>query len=234
MSSSAHTSTASFTLGGPVQRRTMVVLIVMQIIGTVGVGVAPSIGVLLAGEVTDNEAWAGLARTASSLGAAFLGIPLGNLAARFGRRVALSSGWFIAAAGAALLVWAAQLSLVVPLFIGLLLIGSGSAVSLQARFAATDLAEPRRKAKSLALVVWVGTIGSVLGPNLGVPGEVISAGNRADRVRQCVPHHRDLPDRRRPHRVRDAAPRSSPAASGAHPGGTEYGTAKGADPPSPR
>ena len=156
-----------------VQRRTMRVLVMMQIIGTVGVGVAPSIGVLLAGEVTDSEAWAGLARTASTLGAALLGLPLGNLAARRGRRIALSTGWWTAAAGAAILVAAAQWSLVVPLFIGLLLIGAGSAVSLQARFAATDLAEPHHKGRSLALVVWVGTIGSVLGPNLGVPGEII-------------------------------------------------------------
>ncbi|WP_342023014.1 MFS transporter [Arthrobacter citreus] len=156
-----------------VQRRTMRVLVIMQIIGTVGVGVAPSIGVLLAGEVTQNEAWAGLARTASTLGAALLGLPLGNLAARRGRRVALASGWWTAAAGAAILVAAAQWSLVVPLFIGLLLIGAGSAVSLQARFAATDLAEPHHKGRSLALVVWVGTIGSVLGPNLGVPGEIL-------------------------------------------------------------
>ena len=156
-----------------VQRRTMRVLVLMQIIGTVGVGVAPSIGVLLAGEVTQNEAWAGLARTASTLGAALLGLPLGNLAARRGRRVALATGWWTASAGAAILVAAAQWSLVVPLFIGLLLIGAGSAVSLQARFAATDLAEPHHKGRSLALVVWVGTIGSVLGPNLGVPGEII-------------------------------------------------------------
>ncbi|MCC3295603.1 MFS transporter [Arthrobacter sp. zg-Y411] len=158
---------------GLVQRRTMRVLVVMQIIGTVGVGVAPSIGVLLAGEVTNSEAWAGLARTASTLGAALLGLPLGNLAARRGRRIALATGWRTGAAGAAILVAAAQWSLVVPLFIGLLLIGAGSAVSLQARFAATDLAEPHRKGRSLALVVWVGTIGSVLGPNLGVPGEII-------------------------------------------------------------
>lgn len=158
---------------GLVQRRTMRVLVLMQVIGTVGVGVAPSIGVLLAGEVTDSEAWAGLARTASTLGAALLGLPLGNLAARRGRRIALSTGWWTAAAGAALLVAAAQWSLVVPLFLGLLLIGAGSAVSLQARFAATDLAEPHHKGRSLALVVWVGTIGSVLGPNLGVPGEII-------------------------------------------------------------
>lgn len=156
-----------------VQRRTMIVLAAMQVVGTVGVGIAPSIGVLLAGQVTDNEAWAGLARTSSTLGAALLGLPLGNLAARRGRRVALASGWWVAAGGAGLLVAAAQWGLVVPLFVGLLLIGAGSAVSLQARFAATDLAAPRHRARSLALIVGVGTVGSVLGPNLGVPGEVI-------------------------------------------------------------
>jgi MFS family permease len=158
-----------------VQRRTLAVLIVAQVIGTVGVGVAPSIGILLASEVTGDEAMAGLARTASTLGAALFGLPLGTLAAQRGRRVALTLGWLFAAAGSALLVAAAQWSLVVPLFIGLLLIGAGSAVALQARFAATDLAEPHHKARSLALVVWVGTLGSVLGPNLGLPGEIVGA-----------------------------------------------------------
>lgn len=156
-----------------VQRRTLAVLVAMQVVGTVGVGVAPSIGVLLAGEVTNSETWAGLARTGSTLGAALLGLPLGDLAARRGRRVALATGWWTAAAGGGLLALAAQGDLVVPLFVGLLLIGAGSAVSLQARFAATDLAEPHHKARSLALVVWVGTIGSVLGPNLGVPAEAL-------------------------------------------------------------
>ena len=135
-----------------VQRRTVAVLIASQVVGTIGVGVAPSIGVLLAGEVTDNEAWAGLARTASTLGAALMGLPLGTLAARRGRRFALSLGWWLAAVGSGILVAAAQWGAVVPLFAGLLLIGSGSAVSLQSRFAATDLAEPRRRAQSLALV----------------------------------------------------------------------------------
>ena len=157
-----------------IQRRTMIVLVITQIFGTVAVGVAPSIGVLLAGEVTQNEAWAGLARTASTLGAALLGLPLGNLAARKGRRVALSFGWLLAAAGSAILVAAAQWSLIVPLFIGLLLIGAGSATGLQSRFAATDLAHPKARARSLALIVWVGTIGSVLGPNLGAPGRIVS------------------------------------------------------------
>lgn len=157
-----------------IQRRTMAVLIVTQIIGTVGVGVAPSIGVLLAGDITHSESWAGLARAGSTLGAALFGLPLGTLAARRGRRTALTTGWWTAAAGASLLVAAAQWSLVVPMFAGLLLIGAGSAVALQARFAATDLAEPRHRARSLALVVWVGTLGSVLGPNLGVPAQALN------------------------------------------------------------
>ena len=164
-------------LGSPrvaaLQRRTLAVLVVSQILGTIGVGVAPSIGVLLAGEATDSEAWAGLARVASTLGAAALGIPLGNLAARRGRRVALSAGWATAALGAAVLVAAAQWLLVVPLFAGLFLFGAGSAVTLQARFAATDLAAPRQKAGALSLVVWVGTLGMVVGPNLGAPGEIL-------------------------------------------------------------
>ncbi|QSI49403.1 MFS transporter [Thermobispora bispora] len=156
-----------------VQRRTMTVLTVMQAIGTVGVGIAPSIGVLLAGEVTGSDAWAGLARTASILGAALLGLPLGNLAARYGRRAALTAGWWTAAVGSALLVAAAQADLVVPLFLGLLSIGAGTAVSLQARFAATDLAAPQHAGRSLAQVVWAGTIGSVLGPSLGAPGRFV-------------------------------------------------------------
>lgn len=158
-----------------VQRRTMTVLMIAQIIGAIGVGVGPSLGVLLAGDVTHNEAFAGVARTATTLGAAMFGLWLGTLAAQRGRRVALGLGWWLAAAGSALLVAAAQWNLVVPLFLGLLIIGAGSATVLQARFAATDLAEPHHKARSLALVVWVGTLGSVLGPNLGAPGEYMAS-----------------------------------------------------------
>lgn len=152
----------------------MTVLVITQIIGTLGMGVAPTIGVLIASEVTQNEAWAGLARTSSTLGAALLGLPLGILAAKMGRRVALASGWWLAALGTGILVFASHYLEIVSLFIGLLLLGAGNAASLQSRFTATDLAEPRNRAKSLSLVVWVGTIGSVVGPNLGVPGQVVS------------------------------------------------------------
>ena len=164
----------------PLQRRTLAVLVVSQILGTIALGVTPSIGILLAGEVMDSEAWAGLARTSSTLGAALLGIPLGTLAARRGRRVALTTGWWTAAAGGALLVAAAQWHLVAALFLGLLLTGAGTAAGLQSRFTATDLAAPETRARSLSLVMWMGATGSVIGPNLGVPGEALGAATGLD------------------------------------------------------
>lgn len=159
----------------PVQRRTLAVLVIAQILGTISLGVSPTIGILLAEQVTADETWAGLARTSSTLGAALLGLPLGALAARHGRRVALATGWWIAAAGAGLLVAAAQHDLVIPLFLGLLMTGAGNAAALQARFTATDLATPSSRARDLSLVVWMGAIGNVLGPNIGVPGEMLGA-----------------------------------------------------------
>src|SRR5690606_28207943 len=56
--------------------------------------------------------------------------------------------------------------------IGMVLIGVGTAVNLQARFAATDLSEPGRRGRDLALIVWPTTIGAVLGPNLIQPADV--------------------------------------------------------------
>ena len=50
--------------------------------------------------------------------------------------------------------------------IGSLFVGVASAASLQARYAATDLALPEHRARSLSYVVWAATIGAVLGPNL--------------------------------------------------------------------
>lgn len=156
---------------GHLQRRSVRSLAIAQIVGSIGVGVSPSVGVLLAEQVTASEVWAGLARTGSTLGAALAGVPLATLAMRRGRRTALSLGWSIAAVGAALLIAAAQWQSIPALVVGLVLTGAGTAAQLQARFAATDLAEPAHKGRALATVVWVGSIGSILGPNLGAPGE---------------------------------------------------------------
>lgn len=157
-----------------VQRRTVRTLAVAQVIGTIGVGVLPSVGVLLAQQVTASDVWAGMGRTGSTLGAAIGALPLAALAVRRGRRVALAAGWLCAAVGAGLLVAAAQLANLPLLLCGLALAGVGIAAQYQARFAATDLADPAGKARALSAVVWIGSVGSVLGPNLGAPGGWLS------------------------------------------------------------
>ncbi|WP_235865995.1 hypothetical protein [Serinibacter arcticus] len=54
------------------------------------------------------------------------------------------------------------------------LMGTGSAVNLQARFAATDLSDATSRARDLSLVVWMSTVGAVAGPNLVRFGSPIS------------------------------------------------------------
>jgi MFS family permease len=59
------------------------------------------------------------------------------------------------------------------LLVALFFMGAGSAASLQARFAATDIPVDKKVGKDLSLVVWATTIGAVAGPNLFGPGEAV-------------------------------------------------------------
>jgi MFS family permease len=153
------------------QKRSVRLLITAQVFGSFGMGASASVGVLLTESVIADESLAGIARTALTLGAALLGVPLAYLAARRGRRVSLTAGWGLGAIGAVSLIFAAVLSNAALVVAGMLLFGAGTAAGLQTRFSSTDLALPTRRARTLSFVVWAGMFGSVLGPNLGLPGE---------------------------------------------------------------
>lgn len=157
------------------QRRTLRVLTGAQMMGSLGVGAATSMGSIIAYQVTDNEAMAGISRTVALLGAAGFGVPLAMLAVRRGRRFALSLSMLGGVAGAALQILAVAHRSLWLLIAGLLVYAVAQAGGYQARFAATDLEQHERHTRSLALVVWMSTIGTVLGPNLAAPGEVLGA-----------------------------------------------------------
>ncbi len=156
---------------GRVQRRTVGVLVAAQILGGLGFGQTLSLGALLAAHISGNEALSGLATTFVTLGAAIAAIPLSRFAALKGRRLSLTLGWAMALVGISLIVLAAYTSTFWLLLVGVGLVGAGNAGSLQARFAATDIAEPRHRARDLSIVVWATTIGGVVGPMLLTPGE---------------------------------------------------------------
>lgn len=158
-----------------VQRRTRGVLMVGQVLAGLGMGATLSIGAILAAEISGSPAFSGMAATAVTLGAALAAIPLARLARRTGRAPALATGALTAATGAVLSMAAAGLQSFPLLLLGILLIGSGTAVNLQSRFAAVDLASAATRGRDLSLVVWATTVGAVSGPNLIGPGETLGA-----------------------------------------------------------
>ena len=155
------------------QRKTIKTLTFGQILSGFGLGSTLSIGALLAADLSGTAAWSGAAATFSTLGAAFSAIPLARIANKHGRRISLAIGAAIAISGALLVITAASVRVFPLLLIALFLMGAGSAVGLQARFAATDIPDTGRTGRDLALVVWATTVGAVIGPNLFGPGEVI-------------------------------------------------------------
>ncbi|MGK5729347.1 MFS transporter [Streptomyces sp. URMC 124] len=157
-----------------VQRRTVNVLMAAQVFIGIGMGAVISSGSLLVERLTGSQAAAGFATTLVTLGAAMLSVPLAALSRARGRRAGLGTGTLIAAAGSLVVLVAAPLGWVPLAFLGLLLVGAGTAANLQSRFAATDLAEAGGRARALSLVVWSVTIGAVLGPNLSGPGAVVA------------------------------------------------------------
>lgn len=158
------------------QTRVLGTLVLAQAVGGVGVAAGIVVGALAAEELSGTAGFGGLPQTASVVGAALAAVPLGRLAARHGRRPALSLGFGIGAAGAAL----GAASVIAGWFwlfvVAMMLFGAGITAGLQARFAATDLAEPDRRGRALAMVVWATTVGAVAGPNLVEPAGRLAAG----------------------------------------------------------
>ncbi|AKV85401.1 MFS transporter [Microbacterium sp. CGR1] len=158
-----------------VQRRTVLVLSTGQVLGGIAFGATVSLGALLAADISGSDALSGLATASVTLGAALCAIPLARLAAKVGRRRALTLGNLFALVGIAVVILAASVRVFPLLLVGILMIGAGNAGNLQSRFAATDLAAPRHRGRDLSIVVWATTIGGVAGPLLLGPGEIVGA-----------------------------------------------------------
>jgi len=156
-----------------VQRRTVVLLSAAQVFGGIGTGATVSIGSILAVELSGSSAWAGAVATVMTLGAALAALPLASLADRRGRRMGQVAGLSAALLGTLLMVLSIVWGVFFLLVLGAAGIGVGTAASLQARFAAVDLADAEHRGRSLSAVVWAVTVGAVAGPNLIQPGTVV-------------------------------------------------------------
>lgn len=157
-----------------VQRKIVSVLSLVQVVGGVGNGAGLAVGALLVKDVSGSSGWAGMAVVMLTLGAAAFTMPLSSIAARTGRRPALTLGWLFGASGAGVIILGAEIRSLPVLLVGLLLFGSSTAANLQSRFAAVDRAAPGQVGLALSLVVWSTTVGAVIGPNLTGPGASVA------------------------------------------------------------
>ena len=149
-----------------VQRKTIWVLSAAQVMSGIAIAVAVPAGALIAGSIADSEAAAGLAQTCTIVGSALIALPLARIALSRGRRVALTTGFGIGVLGAVIIIYGAVLRNIALVYAGCAIFGVASAAGYQARYTATDLAPESHRARALSWVVWAGTIGAVLGPNL--------------------------------------------------------------------
>ncbi len=169
-------SSAAVDLAPGVQRRTLRVLVLAQVLSGAGLAAGITVGALLARDMLGSTSLAGLPAALFTVGAAGAALLVGRLSQRSGRRAGLAAGYLAGALGALGVVLAAVRDDVVLLFAALLVYGAGSATSLQARYAGADLAAPDRRGRAVSTVLVATTLGAVAGPNLvGVTGEVAAA-----------------------------------------------------------
>jgi MFS family permease len=148
-----------------VQRRTLRLLFVTQIVSGIGVAIGGTVGALLAADIV-GIGLSGVAQSAIVVGAALLALPATAIVNRHGRRPSLAAGYFVAAVGSIIVVIAAVRGSIPLLFVGFFLFGGATAAGLQARYAAVDLAPAALRGRHLSLIVWATTLGAVVGPSL--------------------------------------------------------------------
>ncbi|WP_454165541.1 MFS transporter [Gordonia iterans] len=152
-----------------VARRTLMVVVVSQVLGGAGLSAGVSVGALLAKDMLGSDALTGLPAALFTLGSAFAAFGVGRIAQRRGRRTGLALGFGAGAVGAVGIVVAAATGSAPLLFASLLVYGSGTATNLQARYAGTDLAAPHRRGTAVSVSLAGTTVGAVAGPNLIAP-----------------------------------------------------------------
>jgi len=151
-----------------VQRRTVRTLMIANVFGYAGRSAVAAIAVLLAREMLDSDTLAGVPAAAAVLGTAIAATPLALRSKRRGRRSGVLIGYVIAIFGAGLGLVAGQAGMFWLFVVASGLFGVGNASNLQNRFTAADLADEDRRAREISMVVWVGTVGAVVGPALAL------------------------------------------------------------------
>jgi predicted MFS family arabinose efflux permease len=148
------------------RRRATWLLVGAAALGSVANIAAMTVAGIAARELLGDTTLAGASTTTVVLGSAVGTSVLAWLMVRSTRRLGLGLGLLLAMAGGFISAWAVSTETFVALLLGTTLLGFGTASTQLARYAAADMTATEGRAQAIGLVVWAGTVGAVLGPNL--------------------------------------------------------------------
>lgn len=147
-------------------QRSLLIVVISQILGGAGLAAGITVGALLAKEMLGTDSFAGVPTMLFTLGSAGAAYVVGRLSQRFGRRSGLATGFLVGGIGAVGVVLAAVLNSIFLLFASLIFYGAGTATNLLARYAGTDLANSKQRATAVSIAMVFTTFGAVAGPNM--------------------------------------------------------------------
>ena len=148
------------------QRHTLNVLRVGVVPGQAAVAGVVAVVSLLGKDMLGSDRLAGLGGAAFTTGSAIIAIPLAARMKRRGRRAGLVMALALGAFGSAIAATGGQLRWFWLFIVGMMVFGCGQAATLQCRYVAADLARENERATAIGAIVWIGTLGAVLGPLL--------------------------------------------------------------------
>ncbi len=158
-----------------IQRRTLRVLMLGQVVGAGALASAIVVGAFVVQDILgQNTPWAGIATATTTTGTAVMSQVMARRMRRLGRRPGLQMGYMLAVVGGVVAAIGAQHDQLAVFLVGLFVFGNGQAANLQARYAATDLALPEERGQAMSRIVFASTFGAVFGPLLVGPAEWLS------------------------------------------------------------
>lgn len=144
-----------------IQRRSLLVLMLSQTMGSAGVSIAVTEGGPIMKELTGSSTLAGSASAAATFGGALAGLLISAQMKRKGRRAGLLRGYLTAAIGSIIVVYGANARMMFVFLFGVLIFGVGQGTNLLTRYSAADLALPNEKGQAISYLLFGSTFGAV-------------------------------------------------------------------------
>jgi MFS family permease len=150
----------------PDRRFTLLLLAAATAVGAIGLAAGGSAGALLAEEITGSTTWAGVPLGVLVVGSAAGALLISRRAHHAGRGAGLVLGYGIGAAGAVMVVAAAEIDELALLLAGSAALGAANAAIFLTRYAAADLGGDSGRGRALGVVFFATALGAVASPNL--------------------------------------------------------------------